>query len=118
MKLPKFSGKQRKLKRANLIIIRRVIGSSMLPSLSAGEVILARPVRKIRIGDVVIIRHEGLEKIKRVTYLKDDQVFVSGDNPEASKDSRQFGWLARKDIIAKLVWPRLTRLPPKTPKIL
>jgi type IV secretory pathway protease TraF len=30
-----------------------------------------------------------------------------GDNASASTDSRNFGWVQAKTIIAKVVWPKL-----------
>jgi len=55
---------------------------------------------------VVIIRHNGKEKIKRVHEVADDKLFVLGDNAAASTDSRDFGWLPRETVTAKVIWPR------------
>lgn len=102
MKLPKFFGKPRRNKR---VFIRRVAGESMLPALKPGQIIFALKTRKIRPGDIVIIQHNGLEKTKRVKYVQDDKVFVLGDNPVKSTDSRAFGLIARENILAKVTWP-------------
>ena len=88
-------------------MIRRVVGDSMTPGLPAGTVVVAlRWPRKCKVGDVVILTHNGLEKIKRITQLQDGQIFVAGDNPAASTDSRQFGWLPLSAVKARVVWPR------------
>lgn len=58
-------------------------------------------------GQVFIVVHDGLEKIKRVQEVKGSQVFVIGDNPQASVDSRSFGWLPVDSIVAKVFWPRM-----------
>jgi type IV secretory pathway protease TraF len=58
-----------------------------------------------------MISHDGLEKVKRLTKVKDNQIFVVGDNPSASTDSRQFGWLPRAAVIGVLVAPKIP--PPK-----
>ena len=58
-------------------------------------------------GDVVIVSHNGIEKIKRIERQQGDLIYLLGDNPSASTDSRDFGWLPAKTIIAKVVWPKL-----------
>lgn len=83
----------------------------MLPTLVPGSIIVATKVYKnIRVGDVVVIDHDGLEKLKRVELITDDgQVYVTGDNPNASTDSRSFGWLHESAVLGRLVWPRNSR---------
>jgi len=56
---------------------------------------------------VVIVSHNGLEKIKRIERQQGDLIYLLGDNAGASTDSRQFGWVQAKTIIAKVVWPKL-----------
>ena len=74
----------------------------MLPALRPGTVVfVVRPYRLQR-GDIVVVAHDGLEKIKRVADIQDGKVFVQGDNPSASTDSRHFGWLPTRLVIAKL----------------
>ena len=83
------------------------MGESMLPSFRPGQVVLALPRRPLRVGDVVIVRHDNLEKIKRVVGLEGNRLFVVGDNEEASTDSRTFGWLdLEQALVGKVVWPR------------
>ena len=95
-----------------MIVIRRVVGNSMLPTLRPGQVIIGlggdhflsrwySPL--LRPGRIVIVRHNGLEKIKRITELKKDQIYVLGDNPSASTDSRHFGWLFIEDVLAVIL---------------
>lgn len=87
-------------------ILRRVSGSSMEPNLKPGQLVIARGFfLNLRPYDVVIIRHNGLEKIKRITQIKDRTIFVEGDNPNQSTDSRHFGWLPIADVIGKLTYP-------------
>ncbi|HSW98451.1 MAG TPA: nickel-type superoxide dismutase maturation protease [Candidatus Saccharimonadales bacterium] len=89
-----------------MLLLRRVVGDSMLPALAADRLVVARRTRRSRPGDVVIVRHDGLEKIKRVAQVSDGQVFVLGDNPGHSTDSRSFGWLPQSAVVAKVVWPK------------
>ena len=89
-----------------MFVLRRIEGLSMAPTYAPGQVVLAwnKPAR-IDTGDVVIIRHDGLEKIKRVQKVRGDELFVVGDNTELSTDSRHFGWIRRGDVLGKLWWP-------------
>jgi len=79
----------------------------MLPSLKAGQLVIGRQTRDLRPGDVVIVSHSGLEKIKRIEKQQGDLIYLLGDNAAASTDSRSFGWVQAKTIIAKVVWPKL-----------
>jgi phage repressor protein C with HTH and peptisase S24 domain len=78
----------------------------MMPGLRPGQVVIAwaRP-RHIRPGDVVIFRHDGQEKIKRVLYVDERGLYVLGDNPTLSTDSRHFGWLELDAVAGKVWWP-------------
>lgn len=63
--------------------------------------------KAVRPRDVVIIAHDGMEKIKRIERVRPQEVYVLGDNAEQSTDSRDFGWLPDKSIRAKILWPRV-----------
>lgn len=79
----------------------------MAPTLTAGQLVVGRQTRELRAGDVVIVVHDGLEKIKRIEKQQGDLIYLLGDNPAASTDSRSFGWVQAKTIVAKVVWPKL-----------
>jgi phage repressor protein C with HTH and peptisase S24 domain len=79
----------------------------MAPTLRAGQVIVGQQTRKLRPGDVVIVLHNGLEKVKRIAKQQSDFVYLLGDNAAISTDSRDFGWVPTETIIAKVVWPKL-----------
>jgi phage repressor protein C with HTH and peptisase S24 domain len=79
----------------------------MAPTLKPGQLVIGRQTRELRPGDVVIVSHDGLEKIKRIEKQQGDLIYLLGDNAPASTDSRNFGWVQAKAIIAKVVWPRL-----------
>lgn len=105
MKSPKFSGPQRKPK---AFLIRRVVGKSMLPTLRPGQIVIASGLfRQPQIDSVVIVRHDNLEKIKRVRVVDNGRVFIVGDNNRGSIDSRVFGWLPEESVIGKVIWPRI-----------
>jgi len=91
-----------------LLTVRRVVGESMLPTLPPGKLVVAigwhGPLQK---EDVVIIRHRGLEKIKRIHSIANQRLFVLGDNPFRSTDSHAFGWLDSNAVVGKVIWPRI-----------
>lgn len=105
MRSHKSSGRPRR--QPKLFVVRRVNGDSMAPALTDGQIVVGRQTRDLAPGDVVIVSHEGLEKIKRIEKHEGDLVYLLGDNTSASTDSRSFGWLPAKVIIAKVVWPDL-----------
>jgi phage repressor protein C with HTH and peptisase S24 domain len=88
-------------------VIRQVQGDSMAPALTAGQLVIGRQTRELRPGDVVIVSHNGLEKIKRIEKQQGDLIYLLGDNSAASTDSRSFGWVQAKTILAKIIWPKL-----------
>lgn len=103
MKLPKSSGKP---KRPSLLV-RRISGRSMMPTFRPNQIIIASGwFHSVDVGDVIILKHHGLEKIKRIEQIDPLRgVFVIGDNAAESTDSRSFGWLDLDEIIAKVRWP-------------
>lgn len=83
----------------------------MLPVLPPGTHVYGRRYyRRLKTGQVVVVMHEGKEKIKRIDQIKDNQVFVVGDHGEASTDSRHFGWLDQAAVVAVIIWPRAKRI--------
>lgn len=106
MRLLKFSRKPKKHK----LLLRRVVGASMWPTFKQGEVVVASTnTDDVRVGDVVMVEHEGLEKLKRIAKMRPGEIYVLGDNPSASSDSRNFGWLSDRSVKAKIVWSRFWR---------
>lgn len=78
----------------------------MAPSLRHGQLIFGYNTRKFAVGDIVVVRHDSREKIKRIAQKAEDKVYLRGDNLGGSTDSRHFGWLSSSRIIAKVIWPR------------
>lgn len=99
-----------KLKKPKLpFAIRRVSGRSMEPALSEGSIVIVWRWAKTRPGNVVVAQHNGVEKIKRIQDIKDGQVYLVGDNPVQSTDSRQFGWLPLSHVQGRVVGKRINR---------
>jgi nickel-type superoxide dismutase maturation protease len=93
-----------------MFFIRRVVGPSMSPKLTPGQILLGTPVfRHLHPGQVVIIEQNGKENVKRIERIEENKIFVIGDNLNASTDSRHFGWLESKQIIGKVVWPNMAK---------
>ena len=82
----------------------------MLPGLAAGDEILVdkRAYRTTtpQIGDLVVARRPDrpeVEMLKRVTAVTENgRFFLTGDNPDASTDSRHFGPVSASDILGKV----------------
>lgn len=80
----------------------------MSPKLEPGRLIIATNMfRSIRAGEVYVFMHDGREKIKRVERFADGKIFFIGDNLSHSSDSRHFGWVAKENVLAKVIWPRV-----------
>ena len=93
----------------------------MAPRLPSGSLIVARPIddtTPLRVGDVVVARRPDrpdLEIVKRIQAIDaGGAIFLTGDNPAASTDSRQFGTVMRHHILARVGW-RYWPLPPIRP---
>ena len=96
------------------MMLRRVEGGSMLPGLKPGSVVLA--VRRApKVGEVVIAKQARREIIKRVHAATDKGFELRGDNASESVDSREFGPVAKADIlgVVMITLPVATE-PPKT----
>lgn len=87
--------------------MRRVVGKSMWPVLAPTQIVFAIPKPHYKEEDVVVIWHNGTEKIKRVRTVQGNYFELRGDNPSKSTDSRQFGLVERQAIVGKVIWPRV-----------
>jgi signal peptidase I len=81
-----------------------VEGASMRPALEPGDWAIAVARARVRRGDVVVVEHPerpGFEIVKRVVHVPGDvapgglelvdEIWVEGDEPQGSTDSRRFG---------------------------
>jgi phage repressor protein C with HTH and peptisase S24 domain len=101
----RYSGRPKK---PSLLLVRRVVGKSMLPTLRPGRIVIASGLYgELHEDDVVIIYHRGLEKVKRIQIIRDGRLYVVGDNTAHSTDSSAFGWLDEEAVRAKVIWPRV-----------
>jgi nickel-type superoxide dismutase maturation protease len=93
-----------------------VAGSSMVPALHHGDCVVLRRGSRVRVGDVVVVRRPDrpdLVVVKRVReVLSDGRLWLAGDNPSASDDSRVFGAVEPDAVEGRVVvryWPLFRR---------
>lgn len=91
-----------------IIMFLTVSGRSMFPTLVEGEFLWS--VRSylctIRVGDIVVAKpYECKDKlvIKRVHKIENGYYYLLGDNADESYDSRNYGWVSKKEIVAKVM---------------
>jgi nickel-type superoxide dismutase maturation protease len=91
----------------------RVIGSSMVPTLEHGDLVLARMGRPVRPDDLVLVRWPSRPdqlSIKRAVWREGGGWFVVGDNTGASTDSNHLGPATVLGVISWRLWPRPRRV--------
>lgn len=80
----------------------------MEPFLLNNHTVLASSIpfifSKPKVGDVVLFKIGDRIYVKRVKDIKNQKLFLIGDNKEDSLDSKKIGWIERKDIIGKIVY--------------
>ena len=94
-----------------------IAGDSMAPTLQEGEWWLAWRTPTVAPGDLVVFAHpsaRGVLAVKRVVALRPAGLWVEGDNPNRSTDSRHFGALAVDRVLGRLMW-RYSPWPPRRP---
>ena len=87
-------------------ILRLVQGKSMEPTLHEGDIIIATKKFSLKKGSLIIAKIGDREVVKRIADVKDSKVYIIGDNPNYSTDSRSYGWLSKEQIIAKILWSK------------
>lgn len=95
-----------------------IVGDSMLPTYTDGDWVLVRRQHTAKVGDVVLVadpRQPARLLVKRVRGTEAGAVWVEGDNPQRSTDSRTFGPIGPDLILGRVLLryyplrlPRLT----------
>ncbi len=80
-----------------------VSGYSMLPTLEPGQTVFTfNWFLKFKKGDLVVAKVKGRLLVKRVGKIRKEKLFLVGDNKKMSTDSRNFGWVSKKNILGKV----------------
>jgi phage repressor protein C with HTH and peptisase S24 domain len=85
----------------------------MSPTLSDGDVVLARFGAPPKSGDVVLVRwpeRPGQLSVKRAAHPVDGGWWVLGDNARGSTDSRTLGAATVEGVVRLRLYPRPGRL--------
>lgn len=78
----------------------------MLPDFPNGTRVLGyRYFFTLKIDDIVILTDPRTSRLlmKRIKKIDRELFYVIGDNSAKSTDSRHFGWVSKKQIIAKVI---------------
>lgn len=79
----------------------------MNPTFIDGDMVLVNRLayffKKPKAKDIVVIKWKNYI-IKRIKAINGEKIFVIGDNKKESTDSREFGWIERKDIVGKVIF--------------
>lgn len=87
-------------------------GHSMEPNILQGQTVLASSIPylflKPKIGDIVAFKKEKKVLIKRIAKINPstssgEKYFVKGDNKKDSLDSKEIGWVLKKEIVGKVI---------------
>jgi nickel-type superoxide dismutase maturation protease len=91
-----------------------VHGPSMAPTLRHGDAVLVRRRgRRVRVGDVVVVRFAGRPGalfVKRAARREPAGWWVVGDNPLVTDDSRAYGVAEVEGRVLLRWWPRPGRV--------
>jgi nickel-type superoxide dismutase maturation protease len=94
--------------------LAEVTGPSMVPTLHHGDRLVLQYGARIRLGDIVVLRHpfqQDLLVVKRAVERREGGWWVLGDNPYAGGDSTDYGVVPEDLILGRV---RL-RLRPRRP---
>lgn len=98
-----------------ILMFLTVSGRSMYPTLVDGEKLwsVRTYLVPVEIGDIVVAKPYALADdpsldynrlvIKRVHRAENGYYYLLGDNPDESYDSRNYGWVSKKEIVAKVM---------------
>src|SRR4051812_29329163 len=85
-----------------------VSGNSMMPTLKSGTKVLSFNwsylFRKPRKKEIVLAKVGGRLVIKRIQKTEGEKIYLVGDNPKESTDSRSYGWIHNWQIIGKVIF--------------
>ncbi len=84
--------------------IYKTSGNSMYPFLVNNQKVVGLHwIRQLVKNEVVIVSVKNKLVIKRIIKIKNDEIWIEGDNKKESTDSREFGWINKSKVIAKVL---------------
>lgn len=87
-----------------MLKIFRIRGDSLFPLFKNNELVIATKFFSLKLRDIVVFQEKkhGL-MIKQIQNIKNDTFFLTGTLP-SSIDSRNFGYIPKKDIKYKVLF--------------
>lgn len=87
-----------------MLYVRRIAGQSMAPTLKQGQIVVGIRSKTYNPSQIVIAKQNDKEVIKRIASKSDEGFYtLIGDNAAFSSDSRKYGAVKGKDILAKVI---------------
>lgn len=84
--------------------VAEVTGPSMVPTLHHGDQLLVHYGARVRVGDVIVLRHpfqQDLLVVKRAAERREGGWWVLGDNAYAGGDSTDYGVVPDELVLGK-----------------
>lgn len=88
-----------------MIFFRRVIGSSMEPTLRQGQIVLCHQVRNFKKGQIVVAFVGGREVVKRISKIEEGTIFLSVDDNKHAHNGKYFAKITDSKIEGVVFWP-------------
>ncbi|WP_286252449.1 nickel-type superoxide dismutase maturation protease [Streptomyces graminofaciens] len=85
--------------------VAEVTGPSMVPTLRHGDRLLVHYGARVRVGDVIVLRHpfqQDLLVVKRAAERRDGGWWVLGDNAYAGGDSTDYGTVPDELVLGRV----------------
>ena len=80
------------------LIVRRVVGHSMSPTLLPSQIVFASSILSPKINSIVIAEIYDKQIIKRASKISGNKFYLSGDNP-----GHDYGWVNAQSVIATVI---------------
>lgn len=78
----------------------------MAPTLQSGQLIIALRTKRYARGDVVVAAVQGRAVVKRIRRIDQAGLWLEGDNAAHSTDSRHYGVVQPRDVVARVLFVR------------